>query len=78
MMWTNKGDTSKNTQFTNAINDMLTSINHLTENKQHMQPREQHSQPTKPKEKVPNKLTELSKSCEQTKHPNTKGKRKRD
>eukprot|EP00957_Ditylum_brightwellii_P119411 9109701-Ditylum_brightwellii.AAC.1 len=49
MMWKNKGDTSKNAQLTNAINDM------------------QHGQPTKPKEEAPNKLTELSKSCEQTK-----------
>eukprot|EP00957_Ditylum_brightwellii_P177052 13487872-Ditylum_brightwellii.AAC.1 len=78
MIWTNKGVTSKNAQLTNAINDMLTSIKHLTENEQHGQLREQHGQPTKSKEEVPNKLTELSKSCEQTRQPNTTRKRKRD
>eukprot|EP00957_Ditylum_brightwellii_P151645 11548368-Ditylum_brightwellii.AAC.1 len=60
MMWTNKEDTSKNTQLTNAINGM------------------QHGQLIKPKEEAPNKLAKLSKSCEQTKQLNTKGKRKRD
>eukprot|EP00957_Ditylum_brightwellii_P128436 9795521-Ditylum_brightwellii.AAC.1 len=33
---------------------------------------------TKLREEVQNKLTELCKSCEQTKQPNTTGKRKRD
>eukprot|EP00957_Ditylum_brightwellii_P109205 8330331-Ditylum_brightwellii.AAC.1 len=46
MMWTNEGDTSKNTQLTNANDDMLMAIKQLKQQiKPNTMPTEQHAKP---------------------------------